>query len=76
MKGQGAVLSPGNGVFRSMRALAAATGSLETRYRVQKCAGEWTVDGVQRGEGVGHLGCVLCLEGSLVTSVGKTGRIF
>ena len=29
-----------------MRALAAAaTGSLETRYRVRKCAGEWTVGG-------------------------------
>lgn len=59
MKGQGAVFLPGNGGggrFRSMRALAAATGTLETRYRVQKCAGEWTVDGVQRGEGVEHLG--------------------
>jgi hypothetical protein len=37
-------------------AVAAATGSLETRYRVQKCAGEWTVGGVQRGEGAEHLG--------------------
>ena len=47
------------GGFRSMRALAAATGSLETGYRVQKCAGEWSV-GVQRG-GDEHLGWVLCL---------------
>jgi hypothetical protein len=43
--------------------------SLEIRYRVQKCAGEWSDGSAQRGEGEGaeHLGCVLCLEGSIVT---------
>ena len=35
-----------------MRGLAAATGSLETMYRVQKGAGEGTVGGVQRAEGI------------------------